>query len=1014
MSDKNPKIDEGLYSRQLYVLGHEAMNRMANSHVLILGLNGLGVEIAKNVILAGVKSVTLHDDQPTELKDLSTQFYLTESDIGKPRASCTAEKLKLLNQYVPVHVISGDIDEQTVKKYQAIVTTEISLQNQIQINEWARKYEAKFIAADIFGLFGMVFNDFGSNFKCLDPTGNPPKTAMIASITNDKDGVVTCLEDTRHGLEDGDLVTFSEVQGMEGINESGPFKIKYLGPFTFSIGDLSNYTNYKIGGVFTQVKTPKEIQFKNLLESLKEPEFVISDFAKFDRPIQLHIGFQALHQFKQLNHDKLPKPRNEEDAIKMLELANKINNELKQPIQLDDKLIKELAYQSNGAFAPMAAVIGGIVAQEVLKAVSGKFHPIQQYLYFDSLESLPKNFNINESNVQPINSRYDGQIAIFGKEYQQVLQNCNQFLVGSGAIGCEMLKNWALIGLGSGKEGMIHITDMDTIEKSNLNRQFLFRSKDVGQLKSQTAANAIIEMNPELKNSIKAYSDRVGNETENVYSDTFFNKIDFVTNALDNIDARQYMDSRCVYYSKPLLESGTLGTLGNTQVVIPNMTESYSSSHDPPEKSIPMCTLKSFPNKIEHTIQWARDLFENKFKQNMENTIAYLENQEQFINSTRKQGNTAKETFESVKNSLIDEKPNNFEDCIEFARFLFEELYNNTIQQLLFTFPKDTVTSSGTLFWSGPKRAPKPIKFDVNDPLHLEFIIATANLRAFNFNILENRNIDFIKQAVNNINVPEFIPKAGVKIQVNDNDPINQDLEDDDVDNIIQLIANNSNNFNNIKVNAADFEKDDDSNFHIDFITSASNLRARNYEISEADRHTTKGIAGKIIPAIATTTSLITGLVCLEMIKIVDHIKSKEPSKRTIEDFKNAFVNLATPFVGFSEPIAAPKMKFMDTEFTLWDKYYIEEDLTVQELIDYCYEKYELELNMISYGACMLYSDFIKTTTTPERLNMKLSKACELVSKSKFGDHVSHINIEIMGTTKDGEDVEVSGLRVKL
>jgi ubiquitin-activating enzyme E1 len=68
------------------------------------------------------------------------------------------------------------------------------------------------------------------------------------------------------------------------------------------------------------------------------------------------------------------------------------------------------------------------------------------------------------------------------------------------------------------------------------------------------------------------------------------------------------MDRRCVFYQKPLLESGTLGTKANTQVVIPHLTESYSSSQDPPEKSIPMCTLKSFPNAIEHTIEVRLDI----------------------------------------------------------------------------------------------------------------------------------------------------------------------------------------------------------------------------------------------------------------------------------------------------------------------------------------------------------------------------------------------------------------------
>lgn len=98
------EIDESLYSRQLYVLGHEAMKRMGASNVLIVGLKGLGVEIAKNIALAGVKSLTVYDPAPVQLADLSSQFFLTPADVGKPRDEVTAPRVAELNAYTPVKV----------------------------------------------------------------------------------------------------------------------------------------------------------------------------------------------------------------------------------------------------------------------------------------------------------------------------------------------------------------------------------------------------------------------------------------------------------------------------------------------------------------------------------------------------------------------------------------------------------------------------------------------------------------------------------------------------------------------------------------------------------------------------------------------------------------------------------------------------------------------------------------------------------------------------------------------
>ncbi|CAF1494731.1 unnamed protein product, partial [Didymodactylos carnosus] len=75
----------------------------------------------------------------------------------------------------------------------------------------------------------------------------------------------------------------------------------------------------------------------------------------------------------------------------------------------------------------------------------------------------------------------------------------------------------------------------------------------------------------------------------------------------------QYVARRCIDYRKPLVDSGTLGTKASVQVVVPFLTESYSPKKDLPEQLIPMCTLKHFPYLIEHTIEWARDLFDGLF-----------------------------------------------------------------------------------------------------------------------------------------------------------------------------------------------------------------------------------------------------------------------------------------------------------------------------------------------------------------------------------------------------------------
>jgi len=1004
----NGEIDEGLYSRQLYVLGHEAMRRMQNSNVLISGMRGLGIEVAKNVVLGGCKSVTIHDTGNADWLDLSSQFFLREDDLGKNRAEVSRDRLAELNNYVPITSSTAPLSDELIKAFQVVVLTNSPQEEQVRVGEFCHKNNICFIVADTRGLFGQIFCDFGEEFTVCDTNGETVISAMVAGITKDESGIVTCVDERRHGYETGDHVTFTEVQGMTELNGCEPREIKVLGPYTFSIGDTSNLSAYVRGGIATQVKMAKKFNYKSIKASMDAPELMITDFGKFDRPGQLHIAFQALDAYKSKNNS-LPRPRNKADADAFIAIAKEVNaaSPAKQE-ELNENLMREFAASAMGDLVPINAVIGGITAQEVMKACSGKFTPINQWLYFDALECLPEKADevLTEEDCKPVKSRYDGQTAVFGKAFQTKLSNLKYFLVGAGAIGCEMLKNWSMMGMATSEAGKVIVTDMDIIEKSNLNRQFLFRPWDVSKPKSSTAAAAAKGMNPAFR--VESREDRVGTETEHIYTDDFFEQLDGVANALDNVDARMYMDRRCVYYRKPLLESGTLGTKANVQVVIPHVTESYSSSQDPPESSIPICTLKNFPNAIEHTLQWARDQFEGVFRQGADTVVQYLTDPK-FIERTLKlQGTQPLETLQTVVRVLVDERPANFQECVAWAKNLWQDSYSNQIRQLLFNFPADQTTSSGAMFWSGPKRCPHALEFDVNNEMHVDYVFSAANLRAYMYGLPQNRDRDAVAQMAEAVVLPEFTPKSGVKIALTENEARNNDgaMDLEEVERVKSKLPP-PDTCAGIKIQPVDFEKDDDSNLHMDFITSCSNLRAENYDIAPADKHKSKLIAGRIIPAIATTTAMVTGFVCLELYKLAQGHKK-------VEFFKNGFINLALPFFGFSEPIEAPKNKWYDNEWTLWDRFELKGELTLQEFLDYFEKEHKLEITMLSQGVCMLYSFFMPKNKREERLPLPMSEVVKRVSKKKIPAHARALVLELCVNDKDGEDVEVPYVRYLL
>ncbi|XP_071751291.2 ubiquitin-like modifier-activating enzyme 1 [Centroberyx gerrardi] len=1005
------EIDEGFYSRQLYVLGHEAMRRMGTASVLIAGMRGLGVEIAKNVILSGVKSVTIQDEGLALWTDLCSQFFLSESHLGQNRATSSLAQLSALNPHVRVSVHTGPVDENLLLQFQVVVLTDSSLDDQKCFGDYCHLHGIKLIVADTKGLCGQLFCDFGEAFEVLDSDGETPVSAMIDYITKANPGVVTC--DQEHGFEHGCKVFFSEVHGMTELNSISPVEIKVISPYSFSIADTSGFSEYKRGGIATEVKQPCMLNFKPLDEALLDHQLLaMTDFGKTARHQTLHLAFQALHSFVKKER-RLPKPRSQSDAEVLLEMVRELNAAA-QLEQLDEAVVRSLSYTAQGDLAPISAFIGGLAAQEVIKACSGKFMPLQQWLYFDALECLPEDVDeeedqLTEESFSPRGTKYDGQIAVFGSTFQERLGRQKYFLVGAGAIGSELLKNFALIGLGAGEGGHITVTDMDSIERSNLHRQFLFRSQDIGKQKSEVAARAVRAMNPQM--NITAHQNRLDPDSEQVYSYGFFLGLDGVVAALDNVEARVYLDGRCVQHQKPLLEGGTLGSKGHTLVVVPHLTESYGPDKSGSKNAIPLCTLKNFPHRIEHTLQWARDHFEGLFKQTPENVNLYMRDAG-FVERTLGHGEAeALDVLEGVWSSLEGagaggKRPAYWEDCVAWARCKWETLYNNDIQQLLHCFPPEQVTSSGLPFWSGSKRCPHPLTFDPNNTTHMDYVVAAANLFGQIYGINGTRDCASIRQALERVQVPSFIPKSSVKIYVTD-----KEMEDDKekgsddaskarLEELKEKLASLSLNNLAMQLHPIDFEKDDDNNFHMDYIVAASNLRAENYDIPAADRHQSKRIAGRIIPAIATTTAAVAGMMCLELYKLVQGHKK-------ISSYRSAYINLAVQLFVLSQPCRPQHFTVAGKEYTPWDDFLVEgrrggqQEMTLGDLLQYMKDKYSLEVTCLFYGTALLYD---AGYDHKERLKQSVSDVVRLVTKAEIPQHKQML--EIFPSFVEDEDCE--------
>ena len=943
------------WSRYIGAMGIEAVQRQANSSIFLSGANGVGIEIAKNIVLSGCKKFVLHDTKLATYYDLSSQFFLGENDIGVNRAEASLKKLQQLNYYVKtmsstkeLPLKESELDTFGLKDFNTVILCDNDYDTIKAVDAYCRKRNINVIVVNIMGGFARMVNDFGENFIVNDKDGEDAKECMVKEITSEANSVVTVLDGTRHDFVDGDEVVVTEVVGMENVdndkeNINGKkFKVKVISPASFSIGDTSKYKKYIRNGIVKQIKTSSIIKFAPIEKCISvdkdnhmnlfniDENMSMSDYSKINHASVINLGMAAIDKYKSTKKENVP--WSYDTATSVIAIAQSM---VKAPLTDEEiEILYLMSFTYMVQFAPLCAYIGGFAAQEAIKAITNKFTPVNQVMFHDVIEVMPtiniKNINesIKEFNFKEQKNRNVGLNVLLGEKITKKIEDMKLLMVGAGAIGCELLKNFAMLNIGTGENGAMYITDPDIIEVSNLTRQFLFREKHLRLPKSSTAAAAAVQMNPKLKNHIFAKLDKVCEETEQIFTDDFFNSLSVVANALDNVNARRYVDSRCVSSRIPLLESGTLGPKGHVQVIIPFKTESYASQNDPEvSNDIPQCTLKMFPEEAIHCVEWARDQFGKIFTQ-LPKTISKVIEEEG-------NGSELKLLKKSIK--WMKKAPKNFEDCLLLAREKFNKVFVNNIKQLMYSYPIDKKDKNGKLFWSLPKRPPVIDEFDINDELCVDFIAAYACLMANMFGVkipyehprdkaAKKEMCAKVKDAKVEAFTPSELKAKQIESEVEKDDKkeeekslekeINTSKTEDNVELLIIELKDLLVKHKEMKLTSTEFEKDNDANYHIDIIYSMSALRCRNYKLEPMDWMKVKIKAGRIIPALATTTASIAGLQAMELVKIAKN--------SDIANYRNSFLNLAIPFFQSAEPGPCKKVILHEGLSTnLWDRWEI-------------------------------------------------------------------------------------------
>jgi len=323
--DKSISSEEfAQYDRQIRLWGLDAQKRLRKAKVLVIGLGGLGSEVVKNVVLAGVDSMTLIDDRVVSEEDLHSQLLITPQALGKNIAEASLKRTQELNPNVSVVADTRPftaVDDVFIQKFDVVCMTRCSKKGKIRLNHLCRSNNVKFICGDVFGFYGYCFIDLLEHVYVEEV---PVKSKA-----------------TNEGVGDEPAAKRSKVTENE----------------TVSVKKSLRYCAYE--------EALKEDWTKRNRRSLKHSS-------------QVFFIMRAIDAFQE-KYQKLPE-RDESDLGKLKQLCEEILSSAGVPVSFVNETFPEF---SCSVLNPVCAIVGGVMAQEIIKAISKKDRPHQNFFFFD-------------------------------------------------------------------------------------------------------------------------------------------------------------------------------------------------------------------------------------------------------------------------------------------------------------------------------------------------------------------------------------------------------------------------------------------------------------------------------------------------------------------------------------------------------------------------------------------------------------------------------------------------------